>query len=285
MPVRYAGKRVQADTVDEALALLNAESDARILAGGYSLIPALKDGLETPEQLVDIAGINSLSGITHDGGETRLGALTTHAEIADSETVGEHARALALATDSVGDRQAKHRGTIAGNLVFADRKYDAPAAFLALGGRIVARSLDGTRAIGADEWFRESGEIALAADELVTEVVLPDTDRSGYIRTSEYSGYAVVSVAVALDIVDGVVGSARVAANGAKAYPIRLPAVEERLVGEPANDLPAAEAADAALSDVDPASLVVDAAAAGRYRRQLVRSYCRRALKQTTASP
>ncbi|GGN20882.1 FAD binding domain-containing protein [Halarchaeum nitratireducens] len=279
MPARYAGERVRATSVAEALDLLAATRDASVIAGGYSLLPELKDGVESPDRLVDIAGLDELSGITRGDDETRVGALTTHAEIADSAAVRTHARALALATSSVGDRQAKHQGTIAGNLVFADQKYDAPAAFLALGGRITARSLDGTRTIDADDWFRDSGHTALDDDELATEVVLPDADRSGYIRTSEYSGYAVVSVAVALDVADGTVMSARVAANGARAYPIRLSAVEARLVGAPLHDLPAADAADAALADVDPASLVVDDAAAGRYRRRLVRSYCRRALE------
>jgi len=283
MPVRYAGEHVRADTVSEALGYLADDTDTQVLAGGYSLMPELKDGISTPSRLVDISGVDSLTGITRGAGETVISALSTHADVAASAVVRENARALAEATDSVGDYQAKHRGTIGGNLVFADRKYDAPGAFLALGGEVAVRSEDGSRTVGADEWFDGADAPTLGSGELVTEVVVPDADRSGYVRTSEYSGYAVVSVAAALETEGRTVTDARLATNGAKPYPVRLPAVEERLVGEPVSDLPES-AADAALRDTDLDSLVSDGPVGGRYRRRLVRSYCRRALEDATTA-
>lgn len=282
MSSRIPNTYVPAETVDAALELLSDDAGARVIAGGYSLLPQVKDGIETPNRLVDISNIDELRGISHRAGETRIGALTTHDRIATSTIVWEHAHALAEAADSVGDAQARRQGTIAGNIVCADPKYDAPAAFLALDGRVVVRGSDGERTIGVDEWFCGPDGTALAPDELVTEVVVPEAERSGYVRTSEYSGYAIVGVASALEIDAGTVESARVAVNGAKSYPIRLPNVEETLVGGSIDDDLRSRAADAALRDVDPDTLLANDAAGGQYRLRLVRSYCREAIERAT---
>lgn len=271
---------VKVETVDTALELLTRNRDARIIAGGYSLIPQIKDGIETPDQLVDISELDALRGITHDGEELHIGALTTHDQIASSSVVREHARAIADATDSVGDYQAKLQGTIAGNLVFADPKYDAPAAFLALGGRIVARSLDGERTIPADEWFNGPGETAISPNELVTRIVIPDVERSGYVRTSEYSGYAIIGASVSLETENNVVKAARVAVNGAKAYPIRLSSVEDTIIDEPITAELGKRAAKSALDDSDPETLLENEAADSQHRRRLVQSYCQRAIER-----
>ena len=279
LPVEYR----KVETVERAVELLASGSETQIVAGGYSLVPLLKDGVETPDRLVDIGGIDALRGISRRDGATSVGALTTHARIASAPPVREHARALAEATDSVGDYQAKHQGTIGGNLVFADPKYDAPAAVLALDGTVVTQGPDGQRRIDAEEWFRGPDETAVGPDELLTELVVPDTARSGYVRKSAYSGYAVVSVAAALETDGDRVESARVAVNGAKPYPVRLPGVEGTLVGGSLDDDLRARAAEAALSDVDPESLLADDAARGAHRLRLVRSYCREALERASA--
>lgn len=280
LPAEY----VEVDSVDAAVELLASDADTRIVANGYSIVPRLKDGIETPDRLVDISGIDSLQTISREEGAIRIGALITHDRIAASPIVDETARALAEATDSVGDYQAKQQGTIAGNLVFADPKYDAPPAFLALNGYIVSQGPDGKRTIEADEWFQGPNETALRPDELVTDIVIPDAEHSSYIRTSAYSGYAIVGAATRLEISNGTVEAARVAANGAKPYPIRLPNVEKTLVGEPIDDELRSRAAEGALQDTDPATLMANEAAAGRYRLRLVRSYCYQALEQATAS-
>ncbi|ELY63311.1 FAD binding domain-containing protein [Natrinema versiforme] len=280
LPAEY----VEAESVDAVLELLAGDSETRIVAGGYSLVPLLKDGLETPDRLVDISGIDALRGISRRDGETRIGALTTHDRIAASVIVRDHARALATATDSVGDYQAKHQGTIGGNLVFADPKYDAPAAVLALAGTIVVRGPNGRRRIDAEEWFCGPDETAIESEELLTEIVIPNGARSGYIRTSEYSGYAIVSVAARLETDGDFVESARVAVNGAKPYPIRLPQVEETLVGGTLDDERRAQAADAALRDVDPETLVANEVANGRHRLRLVQSYCQQALERASVA-
>ncbi|ELZ61159.1 MULTISPECIES: xanthine dehydrogenase family protein subunit M [unclassified Haloferax] len=280
---------VEPETVSEAVERLADAAETRVIAGGYSLVPLLKDGIETPDRLIDVSGLNELRGITERGDGVAIGALVTHDEIATDATVAERARALADATDSVGDFQARNRGTIAGNLVFADPKYDAPAAFLALGGRVVTRGPAGRRAIAADDWFRGPGTTALDADELVTGIEVPSVERSGYVRTSEYSGYAVVGAAAAFETEDGVVRSARVAVNGAKPYPIRLPNVERALVDEAVGRVVdgdvATEAATAALDDVETASLLANDAATEEYRRRLVRTYCRQAIERAASEP
>lgn len=281
LPIEYA----EAESVDAALELLAGDSETRIVAGGYSLVPRLKDGIETPDRLVDISSIDALRGISQGDEETHIGALTTHDRIAASVTVRDHARALAEATDSVGDYQAKQQGTIGGNLVFADPKYDAPAAVLALGGTVVTHGPNGRRRIGAEEWFCRPDETAIESDELLTEIVILDGARSGYIRTSEYSGYAIVSVAARLETDGDFVESARVAVNGAKPYPIRLPQVEETLAGGTLDDERRARAADAALRDVDPETLVANEVADGRHRLRLVRSYCQQALERASVAP
>ncbi|TVT96321.1 FAD binding domain-containing protein [Haloferax volcanii] len=280
---------VEPETVPEAVERLADADETRVIASGYSLVPLLKDGIETPDRLIDVSGLNELRGITERGDGVAIGALVTHDEIATDATVAERARALADATDSVGDFQARNRGTIAGNLVFADPKYDAPAAFLALGGRVVTRGPAGGRAIAADDWFRGPGTTALDGNELVTRVEVPSVERSGYARTSEYSGYAVVGVAAAFETDDGVVRSARVAVNGAKPYPVRLPNVERALVDEAVGRVVdgdgATEAATAALDDVETASLLANDAATEEYRRQLVRTYCRQAIERAASEP
>ncbi|AGB38881.1 FAD binding domain-containing protein [Natronococcus occultus] len=283
MSIRHQTECVCVESVDEALALLSEDTDTRVLGGGYSLVPLLKDGIETPDRLVDITAVPSLRGITREKATLRIGAVTTHDRIAASTAVRERARALADATDSVGDFQAKHRGTIAGNLVFADPKYDAPAAFLALDGRLVVRGPDGERTIDADDWFRGPGETACHSDELVTEIVVPNAQRSGYVRTSEYSGYAIVGAAAVLETDGDAVTRARVAVNGAKPYPIRLPSVERTLVGGPIDDESLTAAADAASEDIDPAALIATDTAAGQHRLRLVQSYCRRAIARAIA--
>ena len=281
LPVEYR----EVESVERAVELLASGPETQIVAGGYSLVPLLKDGVETPDRLVDIGGIDALRGVSRRDGATSVGALTTHARIASAAPVREHARALAEATDSVGDYQAKHQGTIGGNLVFADPKYDAPAAVLALDGTVVVRGPDGQRRVDADEWFRGSGETVIEPDELVTELVVPDAAQSGYVRKSAYSGYAVVSVAAALKTDADRIESARVAVNGARPHPIRLPEVEETLVGELLGDSLRTRAAEAALSDIDPESLLGDDEATGTHRRLLVRSYCREALERASATP
>lgn len=277
LPVEY----VTAGTVAEALDLL-ADGDTRVVASGYSLIPLLKDGIEQPDRLVDISALGELRGISRQDEHIEIGALTTHDRIAADETVRSHARALADATDSVGDYMAKRQGTIGGNLVFASPKYDLPSAVLALDGTIVLRGPDGRRRVDADEWFRGPDDTALRSEELVTRVVVPDAHHSGYIRTSEYSGYALVSVAARLDMDGDTVERARVAVNGAKPFPIRLSGVEATLLGEQPSEAVVERAAATALDGVDAEELLANDAAAGEHRRRLVQSYCQRALERAT---
>ena len=274
---------VRPDTLDEAVGLLASEPNARVLAGGYSLMPLLKDGELDADLLIDISRLDVLHGITRENDMIRIGALTTHDSVMNSEIVTANATALSDAAGAVGDFQAKHNGTIGGNLVVADPKYDPPPAFLALGGTVRVTDPSGKRRIQAEDWFRDRFETALEADEIVTDILVPETRVSTYSRMSSYLGYPVVGVAVALDTRDGIVDSIRIAVNGAFPCPTRLTGVEQTLQNERLTDERIDAASDSALTDVDPANLLDNEYAAGRHRLRLLRAYCNRALKNARA--
>ena len=168
-------------TLDEALSLLGAGGTP--LAGGHSLIPALKLRLTEPERLVDIARIPGLSGIRVEGGTLVIGATTRHHDVATSPEVAAHARALAQAAASVGDQMVRNRGTIGGSIAQADPHGDFPAVMLALGAEIVVRGGGGERTVAADDFFVDYYTTALAAGELVTSVRIPGGQaRGAYVK-------------------------------------------------------------------------------------------------------
>lgn len=284
----------RAGSVAEAIDLLDAhaEADPALLAGGHGLLPAMKTGDAAPEVVVDVSEIGGLRGIeTGDSGDSsdflRVGALTTHAALADAPAVAERASLLAEAADRVADTQIRNRGTVGGNLAEAHPAADLPPAMVAADALLVLRGPDGEREIPAAEFFDGDGETAIRDRELLTEIRVPSEPSAGGAyakKTDPASGYALVGVAARL-LVDEqddewVVTDARVAATGVTDRPERLESVEEAVVGEtPETDAPA-RAAEVAADDLDPSRLRSDASASGEFRAHLVSSYAERALER-----
>ena len=272
-----------ASSVDEALGLMDSHrsEDAEIIAGGHSLLPTMKTGLASPGALVDIGDIDDLRGIDHRDSETRIGALTTYATIADSETLWEHATAFAEAAEAVGDVQVRNRGTIGGNLAHADPASDMPGAAIAADATIVVQGTDGEREVAAEDFFFGMFATDVGEDELVTAVRVPHTDAGGaYVKKpSPSSGYAMVGVAATVGVDDGEVTSARVAANGVMDHGVRLEPVEDALVGGSTDEDAVREAAEHATDDLDEAMMMDDNQASGEFRGQLLKVYASRAIE------
>jgi carbon-monoxide dehydrogenase medium subunit len=214
-------------TVDEAIALLARHGDAaKVLAGGHSLIPAMKLRLTRPQIVVDIGRIAGLSYIREDGGALAIGAMTTHADVEGSALLKEKCPLLPETASHIGDVQVRNRGTIGGSLVHADPAADYPAAMLALDAEIVLASPRGRRTVGAADFFVDLLQTATAPDEILVEIRVPVTAKSvAYVKTEQKaSGFALAGVAV----VAGPQG-VRVGVTGVAAKAYRAAAVEQAL--------------------------------------------------------
>jgi carbon-monoxide dehydrogenase medium subunit len=270
-------------TVDEAARFLNAEN-AKLLAGGQTLLPTMKQRLASPSHVIDIGGVTGLSSIEHKGGSLVLnpsgggttlrggtltiGALARHAEVAESPEVRDAIPALALLAAGIGDPAVRNRGTIGGSIANNDPAADYPAACLALGATIVTSK----REISADAFFTGLFETALAADEMILRVMFPAPGRAAYAKfRNPASRYAIVGVFVAERQ-----GDVRVAVTGAgQSGVFRLPAMEKALSDR-------FDASAIANVRVDPSDLISDIHAAADYRAHLIGVMARRAV-QTAA--
>ena len=251
-------------SVAEAVALMKAKPDAKLLSGGQSLIPVLKLDLAEPSDLISLAGIKELRDIRIDGDRIVIGALVTHDEVARSPEVAKRIPALAVLASAIGDAQVRNRGTLGGSVAHADPAADYPAALLALGATIATDR----RKITADDFFTGLFETALARDEVVTAVHFPIPKRAGYAKFAHRaSKYAVVGVMVA-ETAQGV----RVAVTGAGAKVFRVPAMEAALGKS------FAPAAIAGIT-VPAAELNNDAEASAEYRAHLVGVMAKRAIE------
>lgn len=279
----------RADSVDDALALLGDHDGAELVAGAHGLLPRMKTGEESPPALVDISQLSGLAAIEETDGSSgdsgsdgvSIGALATHTDIADSETVRQHATALADAAAELGDPQVRNGGTIGGNLAHGDARSDPPAALLALGGSLVARSPDGERTIDSTDLFQGPFETAVSDDEIVTEIRIPTDDDavSGYHkRRNPLSGYAMVGIGVWLRTDGETIQEARVAVTGATNAPARLPGVEDELEGEAVAEETITEAAARAGDTLDDEAFVSDVQASAEYRAHLLTIDTERAL-------
>ena len=273
----------RAETVTEALSLLSdhADRDVRLLAGGQGLVADLKAGAATPDLLVDVGDLTSLAGVTVAADRVTVGALATHAEVATSATVREHAPVLGATAEHVADLQVRNRGTVGGNLAEADPTADLPAAVVAADATLHVRGPEGERTVAATRFFEGEGRTVLGSDELLTGVSLPARTAGAYAReTHPATGYAMAGVAATLDVADGVVSAAGVAATGVADRPVRLGTVEERVVGAPVEDVDPAAAAAGAAEPIAADRLVGDAHASGEYRLQLLPTVAERAVEQ-----
>lgn len=270
-------------TIEEALELLtDAEGEVELLAGGHSLVPTMKTGLADPDLLIDITNIDDLQGVEVGEETTTFGALTTYATIADHEGAQETCPTLTEAAEQVGDIQVRNRGTIGGNVAHADPASDLPGAVLAEGATIHVQGPDGSREVDADEFFFGMYATDVGPDEILTAVEVPNADENtvgSYVKKpNPASGYALVGVAVSLQVEGGTIESARLGANGAIDHGTRLEAVEEALEGETIGDGLAEEAASHATEGIDDFLFMEDLHASAEFRQQLLKVYTERAL-------
>jgi carbon-monoxide dehydrogenase medium subunit len=265
---------VAPSSLAEALQVLAQRGDeAKVLAGGHSLIPLMKLRLAAPGVLVDIARIAELKGVSRDGDGLRIGAATTHAEIAASSVVREVAPALSQAAGEIGDRQVRARGTIGGSIAHNDPAADLPAVLLALDAQVVARSSSGERVIPAASFFRGMLEADLQSNELVTEVRVPAAPKSAYAKMpNPASHYAIVGVAAVQAN-----GSMRIGVTGAAPVAFRAANAESVLEGRA---LTPEVIADAAAVAHDGRELLSDIHASAEYRAHLIGVITRRALEK-----
>lgn len=265
-------------TVQEAVAALGAADEAKVLAGGQSLLPVLRLRLAAPTLLVDLGAVPGLSGVRLDGDTLVVGAMTTHAEVASSPLVLRYAPLLAAAAATVGDRQVRHRGTIGGSLAHADPAADLPAVAAALDATYVVQGPGGRREVSAADFAVDLFTTALAPDEVLVEVRLSTTAEyaTHYEKFHRMAqAWAIVGVAVAVTRSEGTVSGARVALTNMGPVPHRAVEVEAALTGGPAT----AEAVAAACASVSSGtSPVDDLSASAEYRRDLARVLTTRAV-------
>jgi aerobic carbon-monoxide dehydrogenase medium subunit len=227
----------RAGSLDEAVGLLRDVEGAQLLAGGHSLLPAMKLRLSAPAALVDISQISELAGISQAGDQLRIGATTTHAAIAASDLLQDQQPLLAETAAQIGDPQVRNRGTLGGALAHADPGGDYPAALLAAGAAIHVVGPDGQRQIEAADFFLDLFTTALAPGELITAVNLarlPESSGSAYVKQRHpASGYCVVGAAATVTLDgDGRCAAARLAVGGVTAVPLALTTVAEALQGQ-----------------------------------------------------
>ena len=274
-----------AETVEEAIELLeeHAMEETELLAGGHSLLPAMKTGLSSPDVLIDVGGIEALREIDADGDTLTVGAMNRYSEFLASERAREHAPALVAAVEQVGDRQVRNRGTIGGNLAHADPASDLPGAALASDATVVVQGPDGERSIPCEDFFFGMYATDLGPSEILTRVEIPSAAEAvgTYAKKpSPSSGYAMVGVATLLRTDGETVESARIGASGVMDRGVRLEPVEDAVTGERLTEETIEAAAARALDDLDTAMMMDDLQASSEFRGQLLEVYTRRALEE-----
>ena len=264
-PFEYAA----AASVDQAIALLGGVDDAKILAGGHSLVPAMRLRFATPHLIVDIGHIHELRGVRDDGDRLVIGALTRHADLVRDSSVREACPVLAEAAALVGDPQVRHRGTIGGSVAHADPNGDLGTVLLTLDAEFVARGPGGERTIPASEFFKSWYQTALGEQDVLTEIRVPKGSTGKYLKHSRLT-HDWATCAVAAVRVDGRV---QVGLTSMGTTPLRARGVEQALAGGAS----AAEAAARAAEGTSPASDVLGSA---EYRTHLAGVLTRRALER-----
>jgi carbon-monoxide dehydrogenase medium subunit len=273
----------RATSLDDALAkLAAAKGDGKFIAGGHSLVPLMKLRLSEPKLLIDIARIPGLAGIREKDRKIEIGAGTTHHDVASSALLRKMCPAIADCAGEIGDPQVRNRGTLGGSLAHADPSADYPAVILALDADIQLKSAKGSRVVKASDFFKGLFTVDLHTDEIITGVQFAPVKSAAYAKLHQRaSHFAIVGVAAALDVKQGVIQSARVGLTGATSHATRLSGVEKALEGKPASAESieaAAKNAGASLKDVN-----ADLHASAEYRKAMVQVFSERALKGALA--
>lgn len=272
-------------TLEEALAALGDGS--KVMAGGMSLIPLMKMRLFSPSVVVDIGKIPGLDMVEDKGDHIAIGALVRHAVTASDSTIAANAAALAQAASLTGDVQVRNRGTTCGSLAHSDVAADQPAAVIALGATMVARSASATREIAAADFCVDALTSALTPDEILTEIRIPKAgpgegsayDKLG--RRGGHSDYAVAGAAAWVKKSNGSIEDARVGITGVGTRPSLLASVGEAIIGTDGSDQAIEAAAEHALDDL---TLLEDLYGSEEYKGHLAKVYVRRALRQAIAA-
>jgi carbon-monoxide dehydrogenase medium subunit len=272
-------------TVKDALALLGKlGDDAKLLAGGHSLLPAMKLRLAQPKHLVDLRKVPGLSGIKEEGGMLVIGAMTTHYAIESSAVVKAKCPVLAATAGLIGDPMVRNMGTIGGSLAHADPAADYPAVIIACGAEMVAEGPKGKRTIRADDFFKGLLTTALAADEILTEVRVPVCGPKVGCAYQKFphpaSRFAVVGVAAVLTVDGGKVSKAGIGITGAGTKAVRAKGVEAGLTGKALDDATVRAAAEKAPDGVD---VQADLQGSEEYKRHLLKVFARRAIEAASA--
>ena len=270
---------VRASSAEEAIELLAKHENAKLLAGGHSLIPMMKLRLAQPAMLVDIGRIDGLKGVSVESGTLRVGALTTHAVIAASSDVRDHCPMLAEAASKIADPQVRNKGTLGGNIAHADPASDLPAVLVAAGASVHLLGGDGARTVAVGEFFVDLLVTAMAEGEIVTGVTLPIAQPStgtAYLKVEHpASGYAVCGAAATVTKGSEGISQATLCFNGVSATPLSAEAVCDAVASGSGSDEEIQRAVDEHLAVEDPLG---DLHASGAYRVVLARAYGKRAL-------
>ncbi|MDP9496666.1 MAG: xanthine dehydrogenase family protein subunit M [Actinomycetota bacterium] len=266
-------------SVGEAVAALAADEDAKVLAGGQSLIPVLRLRLSYPTTLVDLRKVEELRGVREEGDTLVIGAMTRHADVVQDPLVRQYAALVADATATVADPAVRHRGTFGGALAHADPAGDLAAVALALDAQLVAEGPGGRRTIPAADFFEDYLQTSLQPDELLVEVRIPKLQGDWGVRYEKFNrvaqAWAIVASAVAVRRENGSIAEARVGLTNMGPTPVRATGVEEALRGAPAELGAVAEAAARAAEGTTPPE---DLNGRADYRRHLAQVLTRRAV-------
>jgi aerobic carbon-monoxide dehydrogenase medium subunit len=275
IPVSFTYER--ASSIDDALAKIGA--GGKVIAGGHSLVPLMKLRLSEPGRLIDIARIPGLSGIRDSGGRIEIGATTVHHDIATSPLLRDKCPMVAEAAAEIGDVQVRNRGTLGGSIAHADPAADMPAVMLAADAEIEIRGSNGARTVKAADYFQGFYTVDLQPSEIITAVRFAPVKSAAYAKLHQRaSHYAMVGVAVALDIKGGVIQSARVGVTGATTHAVRLTGVEAALAGKAASADVIAAASQNAANDIQ--DFNADLHGSADYRRAMIPVFTRRALEK-----
>jgi carbon-monoxide dehydrogenase medium subunit len=268
-----------AESADHAVQLLGQHGeDAKLLAGGHSLLPIMKLRLAAPTVLIDLGRVDDLKYVRDAGDHLAIGAMTRISDVERDATVQQQCGLLAYTASLVGDPQVRHRGTVGGTLSHGDAASDLPTTLLALEGTFVIKGPNGERTVAAGDFFQDYLQTALAPDEVLTEVRVPKLNGAGWSYKKfnrRAQDWAVVGVATVVERQNGTINAARIGLTNMGSTPLRATAAESALSGASADSV--AEATQSADEGTSPSS---DIAASSEYRRHLARVLSRRAIEE-----
>ena len=270
---------VRASSIEEAISLKGANDDSSLLAGGHSLIPAMKLRLSTPQKLIDISGLDQLKKISNNGSYISIGALCTHKQCAESDIIQSKCPALSDAASVIGDPHVRNKGTLGGVLAHSDPQADYPGVVLALNASIIVEGSEGERTIEAGDYFTGLWETALGEGEILTEVRIPTDSanaNSCYLKFPQpASRYPYVGCAVAMSISGGNCSDVRVGYSGVGECGFRDSGVEDSIKGQTLNE---SSIASASAKAAEGHNVLSDVFVSEEYRRAMAQVYTKRAL-------